>query len=251
MKNSSLHNTKNRIYAFLLSIVVLTCMISGCGSAETSLERNGMITLYYITSDIDGLIPVSSTIDPSAYDDSVELLRAITDALSEPPDTKMSAPLARENGFASASIMDNNVVLDFDDRIQGMEVISRTLIMAAATRTITQISGIDTVSGTVNGSPMLNSAGMVIGPMSADSYLDNAGLQISAEEKTQLTLYFANESGDGLKKITRTVVYSGNIPMDKLVVMQLIQGPQDGEDCYPVTDPTTKLINVTTQEGTG
>ena len=38
--------------------------------------------------------------------------------------------------------------------------------------------------------------------------------------------------------------------MDKLVVMQLIQGPQDNEDCYPVIDPNTKLINVTTQDGT-
>ena len=250
MKKNSLHNKIKRILISLLCVVLLAGSLSGCGDANPDGNKPGGLTLYYITSDIDSLITVPSSIDPNAYDGQTGLLNAITDALSETTDSRMSAPLSADNGFVSARIVDNQVVLDFDDRISGKDVITRTLIMAAATRTITQMKGIDSVSGTINGSPMLNSAGMVIGPMSADSFLDNEGLQITAEERTQLTLYFANETGDGLTRITRTVVYSGNIPMDKLVVMQLIQGPQDNEDCYPVIDPNTKLINVTTQDGT-
>ena len=238
----SLHNTTKRIMISALCVVLLAAALSGCGAANTDTSKPGGLTLYYITSDIDSLVTVPSSIDPNAYDGQ--------NGLSEPPDSGKNAPLSDENGFVSATIVDNQVVLDFDDRISGKDVITRTLIMAAATRTITQMKGIDSVSGTINGSPMLNSAGMVIGPMSADSFLDNEGLQITAEERTQLTLYFANETGDGLTRVTRTVVYSGNIPMDKLVVMQLILGPQDNEDAYPVIDPNTKLINVTTQDGT-
>ena len=234
----------------MLCVVMLAGLLSGCGSASAEGNKPAGFTLYYITSDIDSLVTVSSAIDPASYDGQAELLDALTDALSETTDSHMVAPLSEENGFVSAKIIDNQVVLDFDELISAKDVITRTLIMAAATRTITQIKGIDSVSGTINGSPMLNSAGMVIGPMSADSFMDNEGLQITAEERTQLTLYFANETGDGLTRITRSVVYSGNIPMDKLVVMQLIQGPQDNEDCYPVIDPNTKLINVTTQDGT-
>ncbi|MCR5510934.1 MAG: GerMN domain-containing protein [Lachnospiraceae bacterium] len=234
----------------MLCIVMLAGSLSGCGAANAEGNKPAGLTLYYITSDIDSLVTVSSAIDPASYDGQAELLDALTDALSETTDSRMVAPLSEENGFISAKIIDNQVVLDFDELISAKDVITRTLIMAAATRTITQIKGIDSVSGTINGSPMLNSAGMVIGPMSADSFMDNEGLQITAEERTQLTLYFANETGDGLTRITRSVVYSGNIPMDKLVVMQLIQGPQDNEDCYPVIDPNTKLINVTTQDGT-
>ncbi len=246
----SLHNIFKRIWISVLCIVMLAGSLSGCGAANAEGNKPAGLTLYYITSDIDSLVTVSSAIDPASYDGQAELLDALTDALSETTDSRMVAPLSEENGFISAKIIDNQVVLDFDELISAKDVITRTLIMAAATRTITQIKGIDSVSGTINGSPMLNSAGMVIGPMSADSFMDNEGLQITAEERTQLTLYFANETGDGLTRITRSVVYSGNIPMDKLVVMQLIQGPQDNEDCYPVIDPNTKLINVTTQDGT-
>lgn len=233
------------------ALVLVCVMLSGCSFGNSAaVSQSSDIQVYYITSDIDGLIPVSSGIIANTYDSKEALLKAVTEALATSPEAKLRAPLRSENGFRAAEIVDNQVVLDFDESMAGLDVISRTLIMAAATRTITQIEGIDAVSGTIAGSPMLDSAGMVIGPMSADSYVDNAGLQINAEERTQLTLYFANETGDGLVKVNRTVVYSGNIPMDKLVMQQLIAGPQDGESAYPVINPATKLINATTQDGT-
>ena len=256
LHNISKHHITRQIRCAVSMIMVLTMvlactMLTGCSfrnSGDTNQSPD--IQVYYITSDIDGLVPVSSGIIANTYDSKDSLLKAVTEALSVSPEAKLRAPLRAENGFRSAMITDNQVVLDFDESMAGLDVISRTLIMAAATRTITQIEGIDAVSGTIAGSPMLDSAGMVIGPMSADAYVDNAGLQINAEERTQLTLYFANETGDGLVKVNRTVVYSGNIPMDKLVMQQLISGPQDGENAYPVINPATKLINATTQDGT-
>lgn len=248
---SSLHNIIKRDLACLVSLALVCMMLGGCGSIGRDAAPQGPdIQVYYITPDIDGLTSVSSGITADSYDSVDALLDAVIEALSESPEVQLRAPLRAENGFRSSRIVDNQVVLDFDESMAGMDVISRTLIMAAATRTITQINGIDAVSGTIEGSPMLDSAGMVIGPMSADAYVDNAGLQINAEERTQLTLYFADETGNSLVKVTRTVVYSGNIPMDKLVMQQLIAGPQDGEKAYPVISPDCKLINVTSQDGT-
>ena len=235
----------------MLSLLLAGIMFTGCGAGGSDSDKPGPgLQVYYITSDIDGLVPVSSGIEAGSFDSEEDLLNAVTDALAASPETRLRASLSAEYGFESARIVDNQVVLDFNENLAALDVISRTLIMGAATRTITQIDGIDSVSGTINGSPMLDSAGMVIGAMTADAYVDNAGLQINAEERSQLTLYFANETGDGLVKVNRTVVYSGNIPMDKLVMQQLIIGPQDGENAYPVINPSCKLINATTQDGT-
>ena len=246
-----LHNRIKQRLSRTISLILACIMLTGCAFGGTDADMQGTdIQVYYITSDTNGLVPVSSGITANSYNTKEALLKDVTETLAASPEAKLRAPLGSENGFRTAEIVDNQVVLDFDESMAELDVISRTLIMAAATRTLTQIEGIDAVSGTINGSPMLDSAGMVIGAMTADAYVDNAGLQINAEERTQLTLYFANATGDGLVKVNRTVVYSGNIPMDKLVMQQLIIGPQEGEHAYPVINPSTKLINVTTQDGT-
>lgn len=47
-------------------------------------------------------------------------------------------------------------------------------------------------------------------------------------------------------------VYNSNISMDKLVVEQLIEGPEDeenGENGYATISPETKVVSVTTRDG--
>ena len=261
-KNISLHNakTKSRITrALSLSMCMVMLLVSvslcGCasqsGSASDQAGKPSGLTVYYITPDIDSLIPVAATTSKDEHSDRGDLMNALIAELQESPDKPaMKAPLSEESGYIAAMIKDDQAVLDFDEKLGNADVLYRTLVMASVTRTLTQIDGIATVSITINGSPALDSSGMVIGALTADSFIDNAGLQINAEEKTQLTLYFANETGDGLVKTNRMVVYSGNIPMDKLVVMQLLAGPLDNENGYPVMNPATKIINVTTQDGT-
>ena len=95
----SLHNKLKRILIYVLCIVMLAGSLSGCGSASAEGNKPAGLTLYYITSDIDSLVTVSSAIDPASYDGQAELLDALTDALSETTDSRMVAPLSEENGF--------------------------------------------------------------------------------------------------------------------------------------------------------
>ena len=88
--------------------------------------------------------------------------------------------------------------------------------------------------------------------MTADLFIDNAGNEINAYEKTRLLLYFTNEDGERLIGVqTKPVVYSSNISMEKLVVERLIAGPDaENEELYPVTNPATKVLGVTVKDGT-
>lgn len=237
-------------------MMLIVLMASGCGSsdngdAQGAKEGPSKNYVYYITPDIDGVVSVDSGIKLSETADSAEMLNALTEALSQTPDpTKYKAPFDENSGFISAVIKDNQVIIDFDETFLELDPVRAVLIRAAATRTYTLIPDIDSVSTTVNGQQLLNRDGLVIGALGADSFIDNAGLQINADERTSLTLYFANETGDRLIKVNRKVVYSGNISMDKLVLSQLLAGPQEGENAFPVLNPVTRIINVTTQDGT-
>ena len=85
--------------------------------------------------------------------------------------------------------------------------------------------------------------------MNADQFIDNAGNEINTYEKVKLTLYLADEEGDNLKAVTRTVVYNSNISMERLVVDQLIAGPSENESAFPTINPDTRVVSVNVQDG--
>jgi germination protein M len=123
------------------------------------------------------------------------------------------------------------------------------LVRAAIVRTLTQIPEISYVAFTIQGEMLMDSAGNAVGPMAADTFIDNAGNEINAYEKVNLRLYFANEAGDSLvEENRRNVVYNSNIPLEKLVVEQLIEGPM-AEGGYPTINPLTKLVSVNVKDG--
>lgn len=65
--------------------------------------------------------------------------------------------------------------------------------------------------------------------MYAESFVENPGEQINTIQNTNLTLYFSNQAGDGLVKETRRVHYSSNISLEKLIMEQLLEGPESKE----------------------
>ena len=72
----------------------------------------------------------------------------------------------------------------------------------------------------------------------------------SAYDTVNLTLYFTNETGDGLIAVNREKAYNTNISLDRLVVEEVIAGPSATvEGVYPTINPDTKPISVLTKDG--
>lgn len=115
-------------------------------------------------------------------------------------------------------------------------------------RTLTQADGVEFVSMKVRNDPLTDRSGNPIGIMEASMFIDNAGDEINTYEKVRLILYFTDESGMKLVEANRSVVYNTNISMEKLVVEQLIKGPNN-EEIYPTINPETKVNSVTVKDG--
>ena len=88
--------------------------------------------------------------------------------------------------------------------------------------------------------------------MTADMFIDYAGQQqTDSYAQAQIRLYFANETGDGLIAINRSLAFNmdiSNVSMERLVVEQLIKGPASDES-YPTINPETKLLSITVKDG--
>ena len=83
--------------------------------------------------------------------------------------------------------------------------------------------------------------------MTADQFIYNAGSEMLNFERAEIHLYFASQDGKKLVETYRTVVFNGNIPMERLVVEQVIAGP-NGAFNYPTVNENTKVVNILTRD---
>lgn len=227
-----------------LAFVILTC--GGCGNQEP--EEGDVYTIYHLNHDQTGLVMQDYTTQ-TPQDDKDTLLEELTDALSQTPDKlEYYPPLSGRVHLLDYHTEKDQVTLEFDSQYKELPATTEILVRAAVVRTLTQVEGISYVSFTVQGEPLVDNLGNVVGIMSVDQFIDNSGDEINTYEHAELRLYFADETGTHLVEANHTLRFSSNIAMEKLVVEQLIKGPENPE-LYPTINPETKIVNVTVKDG--
>ena len=234
--------------AVLSLCVVLLTLLTGCGQQKNA-EQAHTYSIYYVSKDYNKDLVEEYTTDTSS-DLTNALVEELIVQMENAPEKKVLeiAPLGGDMLPNHYSLKDGQINLDFTEKYKELETIPEILYRAAIVRTLTQIKGVETVSFSINGNALTDENGTPIGTMTADTFIDNAGTEISSYEKAKLHLYFSNEAGDGLIEIDREVVYNSNISMEKLIMEELIKGPNNNET-YPTINPETQVIGVTVKDG--
>ena len=228
---------KYGIWLCIMFMLVLTA----CGKEQKATDE----TVYQIYEVNKEETKVASREITTTETDTEKLLGVLIEELEKTPeDTENRAAITESIQLQSSTVADESANLNFGVGYYAQSLTGEILTRAAIVRTLTQIPDVNYVSFLVDGSALLNNQGAPVGVMTADQFIDNSGNEINTEEKVSLVLYFANENGDKLKTVTREVVYSSNISLDKLVMEQLITGVQDGEEAYPTINPATKVVSV-------
>lgn len=210
--------------------------------------------IYYVNHDNTGLLPQEYT---TVNTDTDTVIRELIDCLGTVPERlEYNSPLAAGFSLIDYSLTDGNLQLNFDAKYKNQEIITEILVRAAIVRTLSQVKEVQYVSFLVESEPLTDATGSVVGVMSADNFIDNAGNEINTYEKARILLYFANEEGNALTSVTRTKVYNSNISMEKLIVEEIIKGPQEqdsssgkGSKAYPVVNPETRILSVNIRDG--
>lgn len=141
-------------------------------------------------------------------------------------------------------LKDSQLTIFFGKEYKEMNKTDEVLLRAAVVRTVTQLKSVQYVSFVVGEIPLADSSGNPVGLMSAENFVEN---EPESYQETTLTLYFANKTGDKLVETTKKVYHKGTTSMERLVVEQLIEGPE--EEAYPTIPASTKVQNVVVEDG--
>ncbi len=199
----------------------LLFLLAGCGVQQETAEDNYI--LYYVNASGLGLDEVSY--EPSA-ETFEEMMDELMGQLSVAPAGYTSA-LAGDTAYIGCERGIDALRVDLSEGYYDLTNIEAVLLQAAVVKTLCQIPGVTKVMLTVNQEQIRDSDGQVVAAMDADSFIETKEGGINSYLYATLDLYFADESGNSLVRETRNLHYSSNMVLERLVVEQLIEGPEE------------------------
>lgn len=232
----------------ITALLLAACLVLGlfaCGEQEEE-EPGAEYHMYFLSLsetslETEDYIPKERT--------TQAMVDEIAKLLGEEPKSEEHLPLIPENVLMKSYTYTGQIVtVNFDEEYKKMKNTRELLVRAGIVKAFTQIPGVTYVQFEENGEPMTDSEGETIGLMDKNTFVENEGQNINSYTFANLNLYFSNKTGDRLLKETRQVPYSSNIPLEKVVVEKLLEGPKDS-GLYPTLSPNTKILGVSIVEG--
>lgn len=229
----------------LLFLLCVTCC-GGCSSEEPAEDEG--INIYYINKSETKVEARNYVLTSETTEQQVE--EVLTALGTVPEKLEYKAPLAMGFKLIGYRIRNGVLTLDVDAKYSEMAFTTEILVREALVYTLEQIENINYISITVEGNPLRDNLGKLVGTMNSNLFINNMGNEISSYDTANLVLYFANEAGNQLVAVNRQKPYNTNISLDRLVVEELILGPSSTvEGVYPTIDPATRPISVLTKDG--
>lgn len=222
-------------------LLVVCLLLNGCGEEP---KEESAFHLYYVNYGSQIIEEKSCELKS---EETVSMLEEVIAKLSD-REAEGGALLSEEVVIQSYEVLGDILCLDLASSYSKMQHVNEILCRAALVKNFTQIPGIGYVELTVDGEPLKDFKGNAIGMMSSDSFLENSGKDITAYQYTEMELYFANEAGEKLEKETRSVYYTSNSPIEKVIVEQLIRGPKE-EKHRATLSPNIRIIGVSVADG--
>lgn len=241
-----------RLSGVLFLLACLICL-TGCVRKEekTAEEADNVYRIYYLNSAMTKMEPQEYTMPQKLKGDSTEItdweiLNLMEQLRTVPKDLDRQAAVPDKVGFERYKLEDTVLYLYFDNNYAMINATREILCRASLVRTLTQIKGVDYVAVYTAEQPLMDNSGSPVGPMASADFIDNI-TNVNSYEKTELVLYFSDETGEKLEKETREVVHNVSTSLEKLVIEQLIAGP-GRPGMNPTLPKDTKLLNVSVNE---
>lgn len=241
---------KKKVSLFFLFFLMVV-LAAGCEN-KSDLNRvlpEGSYKVYYINSNQTGLEREIYKAESTKSEDLVEEL--LEQLSSDPGNYAYKHSISDDVIVKEFVLEEGNLTINFDSTYQNQDAINEALTRAAIVKTLCQIEGVNYVEFYVNGLPLTDSNEKVVSPMTADDFISDNDVETSYIPAS-LYLYFSNEEGDKLVECTEKKLYDGSITMEQLILLRLIEGPDEveqDEGMRAVIPKDTVVNNVTTKEG--
>ena len=237
---------KRFISACLLLVLATAVFLAGCHKDKATVTPGeGEIVIYYSNASCSRLI---SKIYTPQHEQTVELARELYAKMQEGGYEDTIPAVAADITISDISLSGNTMSIALQGPWDTMRAPNRMLFLAAVTRTLTQLKDVDGILFTMTGEALTDESGNMMGVLRSASFVDNAVDNPEDYREAVIALYFANEAMDGLVKVERTVVYRSSSSMERIVVEQLLRGPEDSGAKASLPN-TASLLSINVRDG--
>lgn len=244
---------------FICVLLAVLLVMTGCSSntAKQKTEDNGNKKyLYYLNNGENQL--ASEEYEPKAADTDMqgqidEYLMALTTVAPKGLGYKKAVP-ERVTVSQAGEVENEQLTLSFNSEYTKLTATQEVLCRAAIVKTLCQIEGVTYVTFLIEGQPLKDKQDMPVGFMTAEDFIDNTGGETKFEQNVVVTLYFADKTGTKLVETRVKIRYDGAVPIQQLVMEQLIKGPEsiagvDKNKVFATIPDGTALLKATVKDG--
>lgn len=230
---------RGRWIVFLMAVMIML-MLVGCNDDSPELAEN-TYEVYYLGSEAYSLTTEKREIVGA---DVKERAFKLLEAMREPEKVQNSSLFAKTELVNRITVEQGNLLnIYMNEQYGQLSVANEVLLRAGIVKTLVQLEDVQYVAIYVNEQPLIDVTGKTVGIMSAESFLDSRGENLSNYEQVMLTLYYGNTAGTGLTETSRETTISGTFSKERQVVNALLTGPESS-DMLATMPQGTSLLSV-------
>ncbi|MGN0161406.1 MAG: GerMN domain-containing protein [Lachnospiraceae bacterium] len=233
--------------AIVWSLGMVLILLCACDEVSREEKEEPVGNQYYIYKvENDALTTkeyYSETTDPDLW--MREMLAAMEIPLKERGDLK---EYGETPAITDANVSNGVAYVYFNDRYKKMDGVQEVLFRASVVKTLTQLDGINSVYFYVDGQAHTYQNGQIVGFMGKDDFIEDSGAEFNKYGWSKLTLYFIPLDGEKLEAVSLDVAYEKTVPIERVVVEQLMLGAED--EGYQIgISSKTKILGTTVRDG--
>lgn len=207
-------------FLVILLLLSLVMMLGACRNRDKANPENSTeVGVYYVNTKTSALVcekyQMISTKQKEQIDELLYMLKLAPENLLY-KSAMMDVAVVREYYFND----DGSLTIDFEPSYTELTGIPEVLCRAAIVKTLSQLKGVEYIQFYVNGQPLLDSEGNLVGIMTKEDFIDNTGTEIKVK------LYFADEKGETLVEYLKEITYNGTGSLEEMVIKELMEGPE-------------------------
>lgn len=222
---------RQQVKKILFLVVCVLVLGAGC-QKEVSIPENGM-QIYFFDCSKNELVAELLPESFKSCETNQEKVKFIIGLLKENKSVLLSAmqlgtPMPIDGDTTSINANEKIVKINFTSEYNDLSAQEKIGMRASIVYSLTQLDFINGVDFYVNQVPLAMATGKTVGPINTDMIKKSAFNPSPATQYFILNVYFANAEGKLEKEVHRFPA-SRSSKEDKLVIEELIQGPQSSE----------------------
>jgi germination protein M len=237
-----------------LMLLVCAVLLTACGREEavqTEEEEllSNEIYVYHVNADFTDVVKEKATVK-LGNDVTENTADIMQDYVENQHGEEYQSPIPAGIEYVTNSFDESQGRLNVEFNIMYDEVQADSLLFfkTCVVKTLLQLEGVETVAISLtdlaNNDPETATS---TENFDADSFVMSFGNNNGYQQKGNIVLYFANESGEALKEYRKSIEISNNTSLATVVVEALIEGPK--QEGYQATIPeNTTIRNISVKD---